>query len=371
MRIGVSLLAFRPGRIGGAETYVRKLLEHLPQHSGRDELVAVLDRDVAASLPTPGFTRVIVPSGQTGLVARRVLEAFTGYPARGVSRAIEASGADVVLFPQQSVFPLRVAVRAVVTVHDLQHLAMPENFGVFDTIFRARVYPPSLDRADRIIAISGVTRQDLVERCGVDPRRVEIVPHGFTATGDGTIAEPWTPGAPYLYYPAASYPHKGHDVLMRTFAALQARGLDRHRLVFTGQKTSHWAKLQRLARELRLDAKVIHLGFVSPHEVNRIYAGAEAVVVPTRFEGFGLPVLEAVERKKKVIVSRLPIFDELGVPRRWQIDFDAPDELAAALAQVGPTEVEKQPWTWSDVARRTIAVLREAALEPAPARAAW
>jgi glycosyltransferase involved in cell wall biosynthesis len=370
VRIGVSLLAFRPGRIGGAETYVRKLLEHLPQHAGSDELVAVMDRDLVASLATPGFTRLVVPSGQAGLVARRVLEAFTPYRARGVSRAIEASRTDVVLFPQQSVFPLRVAVRAVVTVHDLQHLAMPQNFGAFDTMFRARVYPPSLRRADRVIAISSATRRDLVERCAVDPRRVEVVPHGFAPTAEGA-AEPWTPGAPYLYYPAASYPHKGHDVLLRTFAALQPRGWARYRLVFTGEKTSHWAKLERLVRELRLDGKVIHLGFVPASEVSRVYAGAEAVVFPTRFEGFGLPVLEAAERRKKVIVSRLPIFDELGVPRRWQIDFEDPDQLAAAFALDGPTEIEKRPWTWSEVARRTIGLLREAAVEPAPARAAW
>jgi glycosyltransferase involved in cell wall biosynthesis len=140
--------------------------------------------------------------------------------------------------------------------------------------------------------------------------------------------------------------------------------------VFTGQQTSHWAKLRRLVEELHLGDKVIHLGFVSAELLDRIYAGAEAVVFPTRFEGFGLPVLEAVERRKKIVVSRLPIFDELGVPRSWQADFEDPDQLAAALALPGPTVVTKRPSTWAEVAQRTIAVLREAGASEGSTRAA-
>lgn len=368
VRIALSLLAFRPGRIGGAETYVRRLVEHLPQHAGADELVAVMDREVAGLLETPGYRRLIVGAGARRIVAERVLEAFTPYRPRGIARAIEGA-ADVALFPQQSIFPLHTGIRAVVTVHDLQHLAMPENFGLLDARFRARVYPPSLERAARIIAISEVTRRELERRCGVAARRVEVVPHGFVPSPPP--ADAWSAGAPYLFYPAATYPHKGHDALLRAFAALQARGWSRYQLVFTGQKTANWAKLEKLARDLRLQEKIVHLGFVPAREVQRVYAGATAVVFPTRFEGFGLPVLEAVQLGKKVIVSRLPIFDEIGVPRRWQIDFGDPEQLAAALALEGPTVLEKRPWTWSEVARRTLEVLRDAARDPLPARAVW
>jgi glycosyltransferase involved in cell wall biosynthesis len=369
VRIAVSLLAFRPGRVGGAETYVRKLVEYLPRHAGSDELVAVMNEPVARSLATSGFDRAVVPRSDVTLAAERILEALTPYAARAISLAVVETGADVVLFPQQSVFPLDVPVRAVVTVHDLQHLVSPENFGAFDTVFRARVYPRSLERAAAIVAISELTRRDLVERCGADSRRITVVPHGVDAAHDDAV-QPWDAGFPYFYFPAATHAHKGHDVLLHAFAALRRRGWGRHRLVLTGEKTANWAKLERLVRELRLEQAVIHRGFVSPPEVARVYAGADAVLFPTRFEGFGLPVLEAVQLRKKVIVSRLAIFDELGVPRRWQIDFADPEQLAAALAQEAPTTLEKQPCTWSEVARRTLDVLRDAAAAPR-AGAAW
>lgn len=357
MRIGLNLLAFRPGHVGGAETYIRKLVEHLPVHAGADELIALMDRDLAASLATPGFRRVVAPAGSARVVAERVIEGFTPLGARSLARLVEASGVDVLLCPQQSIFPLRVGVPAVVTVHDLQHLAMPENFGLFDTHFRARVYPPSLARAARIIAISNVTRCDLVSRCAIAASRIEVVPHGFDAVERGAV-EPWSAGGPYLYLPAATHPHKGHDVLLRTFAALRSRECAGWRLVFTGEQTAHWTKLKRLVRELQLEGDVLHRGFVPAAEVARAYAGAAAVVFPTRFEGFGIPVLEAVAHRKKVIVSRLPIFDELGVPKHWQVEFADPDQLARALEQDGPTQLEREPWSWSEVARRTLEILR-------------
>jgi glycosyltransferase involved in cell wall biosynthesis len=370
MRIALSLLAFRPGRVGGAETVVRNLLRHLPDRAGGDELVAILDRDLAAGLSTPGFARVVVPVSARRVVAERILEAFTPYRARAVARAIEGAGTDVVLFPQQSIFPIDLEAPALLTVHDLQHLVLPENFGWFDTAFRARAYPRSLERAARILAISEVTRQDLVTRCAVDPRRVDVVPNGFTPRAPAGEAAPWSPGAPYLFYPAATYAHKGHDVLLRSFAALRERTGPKRKLVFTGERTARWKSLERLAGELRIAGDVLHLGFLPAAEVTRVYAGAEAVVFPTRFEGFGQPVLEAVTMRKKVIVSRLPIFDELGVPRHWQIDFSDPEQLAAALAAEGPTELERSPWSWEQVAQRTLDIARRVGRGEQPALAA-
>src|SRR5512133_2386622 len=95
MRIAVSLLAFRPGRIGGTETYLRKLLEHLPGEAPADTLIAVMDRDLAAELDTPGFERVIVPKSGGRVVAERILEAFTPWRARAVERIFASLRADV------------------------------------------------------------------------------------------------------------------------------------------------------------------------------------------------------------------------------------------------------------------------------------
>jgi glycosyltransferase involved in cell wall biosynthesis len=219
-----------------------------------------------------------------------------------------------------------------------------------------------MERAQKLIAISAFTRETLVERCGVAREKIATIPHGFEpAAADGVPSTGLVAG-PYLYYPAATFPHKNHAELIRSFAVLRRRGALDAKLVFTGMQTPHWRVLARLIRELGLEGAVIHLGFLPHGDVRGVYAGAEAVLFPSSYEGFGIPVLEAaMEHRKKVVTSRLPVFDEIGVPRECQIDFADPDALLAALRSRGATTLTRTPKTWSECARATLAVLRDVA----------
>jgi glycosyltransferase involved in cell wall biosynthesis len=173
---------------------------------------------------------------------------------------------------------------------------------------------------------------------------------------------PWAgAGGPYLYYPAASWPHKEHATLFRSFAALRRAGRLDARLVLTGERTAHWPALARLARQLGIADDVLHLGFLPPGEVESVYAGALALVFPSRHEGFGMPVLEAVRLGVPVVTSQLEVFAEIGVPASRRIDFADPEALARALAERGPATLERPPLLWAEVARCTIEVLRAAA----------
>jgi len=364
MRIALSLLSLRPGRVGGAETYVRALVRHLPDVAGGDELVLVVDRDVAPAVDAPGWHRAVVPVGARALVTQRILEAYSPWRARAIEEFLGDLGADVTLYPQQSIFPREAPGVSVLTAVDVQHLFFPENFGLFDRTFRPRVYPRSMARARHVIAISEFTRRTLIDRCALPAGKVTAVPFGVEPPDPRSppVEPTELVEGPYLYTPAATYPHKGHEALLRSYATLRKRGALVERLVLSGQKTDLWdRRLRPLVRALGIEAEVVHLGFVPYAEVRRLFAGASAVVFPTRFEGFGLPVLEAVEFRRKIVTSRLEVFDEIGVPRAVQIDFESPDELLAALAQPGPTRLERAPATWQENAARTIEILRRAA----------
>ncbi len=356
----MSLLSLRPGSVGGAETYVRALVRELPGVAGGDDLLLVLDRDLDREIAAPGWQRMVAQVSAGEVVARRVLEAYTPWRDRGLERLFATTRADVLLFPQQSIFPARVEVPSVVTVGDLQHLAHPQNFGLFDRTFRSRVYPRSLAAARHLIAVSGFTRQALLEESRIEPARVTTIPHGFTPR-DVSGVTPHEAGAPYLYYPAATYPHKDHATLFRTLAVLREGGEPGYRLLLSGIRTREWKGLRRLLGDLGLDDVVEHRGFVSQAGVDALYAGAATVVFPSRYEGFGLPVLEAAVFGRRIVTSRLPVFDEIGVPHRFQIDFAEPDALLVALREPGPTVLEKRPLTWREVAERTLEVLRKVA----------
>ena len=358
MRFGVSLLSLRPGKVGGAETYVRQLVRWLPAVASGDALTLILTRELAGALEAPGWSKAIVDLGDKALIAARIAEASTPWRARAIERRFE--GLDAVLFPQQSIFPKRVSAPAVVTVVDLQHLLCPANIALFDRAFRASIYAHSLERARRVIAISAFTARTLVGNA-VPAGKIAVVPFGV-APREGAAPEPLEdmPG-PYLYYPAATFPHKNHAALFRTYAALVKSGALAEPLVLTGLRTAHWGGLRRLIRKLGMEGRIRHLGYVPYRSLPRIYAGASAVLFPTRFEGFGLPVLEAVELGKKTIVSRLEVFDEIGVPASHQIDFSDPDQLLRALSLPGPTRLTRKPLSWEETAEKTLAELRRVA----------
>jgi glycosyltransferase involved in cell wall biosynthesis len=371
VKLALSLLSLRPGQVGGAETYVRQLVAKLPGiATPEDRLVAVMDRNVAASYETPGWERMVVPRSAARIVADRILEAFTPWRALGLERLLAEVGADVTLFPQQSIFPKRAPGRAVLTIVDVQHLYHPEHIPAFERAFRSAIYPYSMKRADHLVTISEFVRATVLERCGIAPEKVTAIPLGYQPRDASAVLPTELVKSPYLYYPAATFAHKNHAELIRSYAALRRRGDVQEKLVFTGMQTGEWPRLARLARELGLEADVVHLGYLPYPETRRVYAGAAAVVFPSRYEGFGIPVLEAaVEFRRKVVTSRLPVFDELGVPEERQIDFADPDALLAALRLPGPTVLARTPSTWEECARRTLR-LAQAVAGGAPARAA-
>jgi glycosyltransferase involved in cell wall biosynthesis len=367
VKLALSLLSLRPGQVGGAETYVRQLVAKLPALASKeDRLVAVMDRDLAAGYETPGWERVVVPRSAGRIVADRILEAFTPWRALGVERLLAGVGADVTLFPQQSIFPKRAPGRAVLNIVDVQHLYHPEHIPAFERAFRPAIYPYSMARADHLVTISEFVRTTVLERCGIAPGKVTAVPLGYEPRDASAVVPTDRVAGPYLYYPAATFVHKNHGELIRAYAALRRRGDLSEKLVFTGMQTGEWPGLARLARELGVGDDVVHLGYLPYPETRRVYAGAAAVVFPSRYEGFGIPVLEAaVEFGRKVVTSRLPVFDELGVPRERQIDFGDPEALLAALRSPGPTVLARTPSTWEECARRTLAVARKVAGEAA------
>ncbi|MEY2669061.1 MAG: hypothetical protein RJA59_1699, partial [Pseudomonadota bacterium] len=260
MRIALSLLSLRPGQVGGAETYVRALVRHLPGVAGGDPLLLVVDRDLDREVTAPGWTKVVMPYGSRELVARRIAEAYTPWRDRRSERVLAAARPDVTLFPQQSIFPHRAPGPAVLTAVDVQHLVLPGHFGLFDRTFRPRVYPRSMERAARIVAISGFTLRTLEERCALPRGKGVVIPLGVESAGE-RVSSPLPPGLAawtFLYCPAATWPHKGHDLLLVAFAALRGSGAVEGPLVLTGQRTPRWEReLLPLARKLGVEGHVL------------------------------------------------------------------------------------------------------------------
>jgi glycosyltransferase involved in cell wall biosynthesis len=365
MKIVISLLNLRPGRIGGAETYLRKLLSALAKIRGDDHITLLVSRDVAPTISAKGFQIYAVDQSARRLAVARLLEAISPYRAHFAERAFADIAPDVAFFPQQSLFPKHVCCPVVLTVHDLQHVFYPQYFSWIERLYREMIYPYSAMRAEYIIAISAHVAQSLSQSYGVPSDKITVIPHGITEQSGLDRITPYDGiSSPYLYYPAATFPHKGHSLLLATFAYLRNHYKCNYKLVFTGMRTPYWRKLQKQIATLHIESDVIHMGWVSYGTVLRLFKGAEAIVFPTQYEGFGLPVYEAAQYARKIICSRLPVFDEIGVSQRLQIDFSSPTQLLTALQISNSPNLTVSPITWRQVAHRTLSVLHWASRTP-------
>ncbi len=365
MRIVISLLNYRPGAIGGAETYLQRLIPRLVEAAAGDEVCLLVHRDIAGTITPAGATECLVNRDGRQITKARILEAMTPYRARWAERALEDLQPDVVFFPQQSLFPKRLRGPVVMTVLDVQHLVFPKYHSLAERVFRAGIYRYSVERSDRLIAISEYTRRAVLQYYPVPPSRVTTVPLGWDVPDQHCLAPVAELPARYWYYPAVSRPHKNHLTLLRTWAKLRAsRGFADH-LVLSGKQTSYWTQLEREIRRLGLSDRVRHLGFLTRNQVDAVYANAAGVLFPSIFEGFGLPVVEAAAWGKKILVSPLEVYSELGVPAECQVDFSDSESVLRAMRQGGPTQLLKAPVRWTDCACSTLATLRRTAEEGA------
>ena len=353
MRVLVNLLNFRPGAIGGTETILRKLLLHLPEVSGEAELKFLIYQHLSESLNLPAEYQLLVPYSGNRLILERLAEAFTPYHSRSIYKHIVEFQPDVVLYPQQSLFPKSKSWRSLMIAVDIQHLIHPERIPAFDRWFRWSIYGKSMGDADLVIAISQYTKQTLLDYMDVPAEKIVVIPCGYEpmTTSQTTMPEP-TSYEPYIYYPASTYPHKNHITLFKTIAALREHDHWQERVILTGMQTPHWQPLQKQIQKLGLSDSVLHEGYVKSERLLQLYHHAEAIVFPSLFEGFGLPILEATHWGRKLISSDIPAFRELGVPDDFRIDFSDPQQLVRALHHQEFKGLTQTHITWKEMTQQ-------------------
>lgn len=308
-RVAINLLWMVPGVVGGSETYMTRLLRGIAERNSEINYTIFALPQFAAShkglerhfeiayAPVTGQWKSFRIAGENSWLAAQCRK-------RRIQLVHHAGG----------IVPFVRTARPVLTIHDLQYLFYPEYFSRTKLSYLRRMVPRSSEAARLIFTPSEYSRRTVIERLNIDPSVVVVVPHGIslraTQTTAGDVRERYGLEGPFFLYPAASYPHKNHLVLVRAFAGL----LERHphaSLVFTGAKAwMEWriarAMAERIGEEivkLGIGRRVKSLGYVPTEDLDALYREATAVTFPSRFEGFGAPVLEAMSRGCPVIAA--------------------------------------------------------------------
>jgi glycosyltransferase involved in cell wall biosynthesis len=317
----------------GDETYVENLLRLLAVTGGDELRFAAITRHPE-----------LVPDGVEPIALRTgSQELRMGW---SVPRALRRLRPALAHF--QHALPLRCPCPAVVTIHDLSFERDPRAMSRRDRFVFKRVVPRAARNARRVITVSERTKRDLVDLYGIPPERIAVTPHGVDpAFGPGQVA-----GGGYLLFVGAVQARKDP---LRAARAARAVGLP---LVVAGPERE-----PELARELEALGADLR-GYVEKDELAGLYRGAAALVLPSRYEGFGLPVLEAMASGLPVVAADEPALREVAGDAAVYADGDLAEAVAAALADrdrlVAAGLERAKAFTWEETARRTLAVYHEA-----------
>ena len=232
----------------------------------------------------------------------------------------------------------RTGIPSVVTIHDLIFLRHPEYYPPIDRLIYRWKFRRAVREATHIIAISECTRRDILHYApDVDPARISVIYQScapkFTQTS--TINSQLSTLNSYRYILNVGTIEARKNVLLAVKALEVAEVLpaDLH-LVIVGRHTSYTDDVQRYIRAHGLDSRVHILHGVSDAQLPALYAGAEAFVYPSRYEGFGIPIIEAISSGLPVVACTGSGLEEAGGPDTLYVSPDDPQAMAAAIRQV-------------------------------------
>jgi glycosyltransferase involved in cell wall biosynthesis len=371
LRIGVNALYLIPGKVGGTEIYLWSLLQALAEIDRENEYFVYLNRETAGvrMVDSPQF-RFIDCGVRASFRPWRILWEQTALAWR-----LRRDGIGVLLNPGFTM-PVLFGGASATVFHDLQHKRHPEFFRWFDLPFWNLMLWLAVVRSRSLIAVSEATATDLARFYGNRAaRKTVVIPHGvdeeFFRIGERRREDRRCGGraveGKYLLTVSTLHPHKNLGRLLEAFGMFRERRPE-FRLTIAGLKGFAAERLEVRRSELGLDGVVTFTGWIPRPELYGLFEGATGYVAPSEFEGFGMPVSEALAAGIPCACSAIAPFDEVAGGAAARFDPGSVKAMAAAMEQVacdegfraratvaGPEQARR--FSWGSSARLTLKAL--------------
>lgn len=290
---------------------------------------------------------------------------------------------DVLFVPAASRrLPVWVPCSLVGTVHDLTPFHVEGKYDPLRMVYQTRVLPQLLKRLDHVIAVSDSTRRDVVERVGVPDGRMSVIHHGadndaFHPGDSDEAAEhvhKYGVRPPYMLYTSRiEHPGKNHVRLIHAFEKFKLRDKFPHQLVLAGADWTGARKVHEAAATSAVARDIIFAGYVPEADLPALYRGAELMVFPSLYEGFGLPILEAMASGTPVACSNRSSMPEIGGDAVALFDPFSTASMTTSMHTVLTSSVLRnslsrkgieraREFSWKRAAAETLEVIRRTAL---------
>ncbi|MFH2105512.1 MAG: glycosyltransferase family 1 protein [Parcubacteria group bacterium] len=286
-----------------------------------------------------------------------------------------------VLFVPAHIIPLVSPAKTVTTIMDIGFVSKPELYPQKELKYHNFGLRQAIKKATKILTISNFTKQEIVKRCGIDPERIQVIYLGFDAgifqpVSDrekisATLKKYKVPtNASYFIYIGRLEEKKNTPGLIKAFAEFKQSNRFEHKLVLVGSPGHNYEQVQELIGKHKLEREVIETGWVDEEDLPILLSASLAFVFPSFYEGFGLPLLEAMSCQTPILAARAASIPEVAGGAALLFDpYDVPDIVAAMAKIVGDDELRQDlvqkgvkrvtDFSWQKCARETLAAIED------------
>ena len=365
MKIGFDASRAFTAKKTGTENYSYQILKHLAQIDHKNQYYIYLASQHDGLRNWPANFKFVPISNH--LLWTQI----------GLAGQIFKDPVDLLFVPAHTLPIIRRGnIKTTVTVHDLGAQYLPQTHQLKQRLYLNFMTHYQLRSATCIIAVSQATKADLVEKVGIDPRKITVIYEGYNQSlfkpmpsikQEKVLAKYNLKPGGYFLFVGTIQPRKNLTRLIQAFADYLKTSSKHERLVLIGSKGWLSEEIYTLPKQLQLQDKVFFLGYVGDEKLPHFYSGAKAFLFPSLFEGFGLPILEAMACGCPVLTSNISSMPEVADNAAILVDPYSVDSILKGIQDItefqtkdklikkGFEQIKK--FNWKIAANQTLAVL--------------
>lgn len=341
MRIGIDIRLIGKKRTGDEAVFFN-LVKNLAKIDDRNEYLLFTDILEEATIASIKNDLELEGKKNFKIISLKAKNKFC-WNFRILPKRLRAEPVDIYLTQYITPFFIPKKIKIFTIIHDVSFEAFPELIKPSDLFFLRLLIPRSLKRADRIIAVSGFTKDELIRRYGIAPEKIAIIPNavsdrfvGKTYSSQERQAVRKKYGLPekFILYLGTLQPRKNLPVLIEAYAKMR-KDFPEMRLVLAGGKGHNYdQRIDQSIKEYELEDSVLFTGFIDEEDKAAVMSAADCFCFPSLYEGFGIPILEAFSVGTPCVVSDIPPHREVAGEAAFFFDPKDSDELARRLAHI-------------------------------------
>lgn len=379
MRIGIDILSNVPNQLSGATTYLVNLIRNLAKIDTENQyfIFAVSDNAAKIAVKQDNFTYI------TCKIPNQYREIRIAWEQVILPLQVMRYKIEVMHFPGGTM-PLAVPCKSVLTIHDLSSFYytanMPSYMPKRRLFYLNNLIKYSCRKADYIITDSSFSRKEILTHLKVSPNRIAVVylasspmyEEAVDLSSADQILRDYGINGEYILYVGTGHKHKNLDRLVEAFTKLKCKQGIPHKLVWAGRQGSGYNDLMNTIKSLGMEEEVIYIGYVPNQHLALLYRTASLLVFPSLYEGFGLPLLEAMTYGVPIASSTagsLPevagdavvYFHPCDIDEMAEVIFNTlkNKELRKKLINKGFERIKR--FSWENTARNTLEVFKKVA----------